>query len=123
MTEEELMELDRKLENKEISIVEYLSAVPAEYIPHKSELLNLVYLKIKNENAVLLNIIDAIRWFVRTIVHCRDCQYWASSLSEEDLAVARNTPTADCVCDLFDSDGFEPWDYCSHGKRRKNEEN
>lgn len=74
------------------------------------------------ENGLLRNSIEAVRWVIRTIVHCRDCQYWASSLSEEDLAVARNTPTADCVCDLLDSDGFEPWDYCSHGKRREKDE-
>lgn len=72
--------------------------------------------QLKQENDLLKNTNDAIRWFIRSIVHCRDCIYWATSLDDDDHNEARNNYYADCVCDLQDSDGFGPWDYCSKGK-------
>lgn len=52
------------------------------------------------------------------VVRCKDCAYWGTTLSEDDFKKAKNDPYSDCVCDMWESDGFGPNDFCSRARRR-----
>ena len=55
---------------------------------------------------------------VAEVVRCKDCKFWGSTLTPEEIEEARTDPNSDLVCDMWMSDGFSLDDYCSCGKRR-----
>lgn len=54
------------------------------------------------------------------VVRCKDCKFWGSTLTPEEIEEARTDPNSDLVCDMWMSDGFSNDDYCSCGERRSN---
>lgn len=49
------------------------------------------------------------------VVRCKDCKY--------NYGIANNCDfsKSDIVCTLWESDGFDESDYCSHGERKESE--
>ena len=58
---------------------------------------------------------NAVEEMPESIVRCKDCKF--------NYGIANNCEfsKSDIVCTLWESDGFDESDFCSHGERRKNE--
>lgn len=53
------------------------------------------------------------------VVRCKDCELWCMTMPEDERKKAAENPWTDGVCELYESDGFSPNDFCSNARRRR----
>ena len=55
------------------------------------------------------------------VVRCKDCKFNVANMEKDPLDITDYSGD-DIVCSYFMTDGFDPNDYCSQGKRTPQKE-